>query len=144
MSDAPAAAAPTAKGLLQSKTFWLQIVSTAAVFLPAVQSWLLANPVEFVAVLGALNILVRFATSGKISLFGAGETSKASTMGIVFWVGTVAGALVLLPSCSPDGSFPFKATLIMEDGAISYSSKGGIEASVYGAAGRMPTIYREK
>lgn len=143
MSDAPAAA-PTAKGLLKSKTFWLQVVTTAAVFLPAVQSWLAENPVEFVAVLGALNVLVRFATSGKISLFGAGETSKASTMGIVFWVGTMAGALAFLPSCSPGDSFPIKATLIMPDGAISYSSKGGIEASVYGAAGRMPKIYREK
>jgi len=31
----------------------------------------------------------------------------------------------------------------MRDGAITYDSKGGISAEVYGAAGRMPDEYRK-
>jgi hypothetical protein len=64
------------KSILRSKTFWVQVVAMLGVLVPAVQEWLAANPVEFVAVLVAVNVLIRFATSGAVTLFGAQEDPK--------------------------------------------------------------------
>lgn len=61
------------KTILQSKTFWVQMATLASAMVPAVQEFLAQNPVEFVAVLAAVNVLVRFVTSGKVTLIGAGE-----------------------------------------------------------------------
>lgn len=57
------------KSLLQSKTFWVQVVTFAAAFIPVVQEWLAANPEQFIGTLAAVNVIVRFATKGKITLF---------------------------------------------------------------------------
>ena len=57
------------KSLLQSKTFWVQVVTFAAAFVPAVQEWLTANPEQFIGALAAVNVIVRFVTKGKVSLF---------------------------------------------------------------------------
>jgi hypothetical protein len=57
------------KSLLTSKTFWVQVVTFAAAFVPAVQVWLSANPEQFLGALAAVNVLVRFATQGKVSIF---------------------------------------------------------------------------
>jgi hypothetical protein len=61
------------KSIFQSKTFWVQVATLAAAFAPPVQAFLIANPVEFVAVLTAINTVVRFVTSGKIAILGDGE-----------------------------------------------------------------------
>jgi len=58
------------KPIWKSKTFWLQVATLAAALLPPVQAFLLANPVQFVAVLTAANTIMRFATSGKIEVLG--------------------------------------------------------------------------
>ena len=58
------------KSLLTSKTFWVQVVTFASAFVPAVQQWLASNPEQFLGALAAVNVLVRFATKGKITLFG--------------------------------------------------------------------------
>jgi hypothetical protein len=57
------------KSLLTSKTFWVQVVTFAAAFIPAVQVWLASNPEQFLGALAAVNVLVRFATQGKVSIF---------------------------------------------------------------------------
>lgn len=57
------------KSIIQSKTFWIQVVTFAAAFIPAVNQWLTANPEQFVGALGSVNVLVRFATKGKVTLF---------------------------------------------------------------------------
>lgn len=61
------------KTIWKSKTFWLQLATLASAFLPPVQAFLVSNPVEFVAALAAANTIMRFATSGKVSMIGAGE-----------------------------------------------------------------------
>jgi hypothetical protein len=61
------------KTIWKSKTFWLQVATLASAALPPVQAFLVANPVQFVAALAAANTLMRFATSGKVSMVGAGE-----------------------------------------------------------------------
>jgi len=140
-------ATPVTKSVFLSKTFWIQIVAIAAVLVPQVQAWLTANPVEFIAVLGAVNVLVRFATSGKISLVGAGETNGGGGLGglpLWFWVGTAAALLGgALPSCSQLSTLPIRATVIMPDGSLSYSSKAGLEATV-NASERMRAIHAGK
>lgn len=58
------------KTIWKSKTFWLQIVTLASALVPQVQSFLVENPVQFVAVLAAANTIMRFATQGKIEILG--------------------------------------------------------------------------
>lgn len=58
------------KSILTSKTFWVQVVTFLSVFVPAVQEWLASNPEQFLGALAAVNVLVRFATKGKVTLFG--------------------------------------------------------------------------
>ena len=67
------------KSILQSKTFWLQVITVTAVFFPAVQGWLVKNPETAVGVIGAVNVLLRFATSGKISLSGVAVSVDATS-----------------------------------------------------------------
>lgn len=131
------------KPILKSKTFWVQVAALAAVFFPPVQEWLAKNPVEFVAVLGAVNVLVRFLTSGKISILGDTDGGQANG-----WAWTlIAGGLCTaaagtLPSCSPGGSLPIKASVLLEEGRLSYSSKGGLEMEYRPGYGEMPAVYR--
>lgn len=56
------------KSILKSKTFWLQIVTFVSVFAPPVQAFIVANPESATAVIGAVNVLMRFVTSGRVSL----------------------------------------------------------------------------
>jgi hypothetical protein len=56
------------KNILTSKTFWVQAATVAAAFFPQVQSWLSTNPEAVIGVVAAVNVLVRFATSGKVTL----------------------------------------------------------------------------
>jgi hypothetical protein len=58
------------KTLLTSKTFWVQVITFASAFVPPVQQWLASNPEQFLAVLASVNVIVRFATKGKLTLFG--------------------------------------------------------------------------
>jgi hypothetical protein len=59
------------KNIIRSKTFWVQVAASASVFVPAVGEWLRSNPEGFVTALAALNVVVRFFTSGKVSLITA-------------------------------------------------------------------------
>jgi len=96
------------KNLLQSKTFWVQIIAFIAALLPVVQEWIAKNPESTIAVLGAVNVLVRFATSGRVTLFGAlgsnGDMVKSEQSGGIapLWVLAcmTAGFGMGLPSCT--------------------------------------------
>lgn len=56
------------KNILKSKTFWLQAITVGASFVPQVQVLIATSPETVAAVIGAVNVLMRFATSGKVSL----------------------------------------------------------------------------
>lgn len=58
------------KHILFSKTFWVQVIAILSALLPTVQGWIAENPVEVLSVFAAINVLVRFATSGKVQIFG--------------------------------------------------------------------------
>ena len=127
------------KSFLLSKTVWLQIVLFGLAFFPPALAWLKANPVDAVAVITALNVLVRFTTSGRISILPPEEVDAAETGGsaggrIPLWVigaGMMAGGLGCLPSCSSAQmdaarAIPIRVTLITPGGGIGYSSKSGL------------------
>jgi len=118
------------KSIFASKTFWTQVLALAVLMFPEVRLWVSENPVEFTAAWAALNTLVRFATSGKVSLAGGGgekgEAGPPSGAAMLIVMGAAAGlCFTALPSCG----VPLKATVFMDEGAVSYSSKGGLEIS---------------
>lgn len=72
----PDSTTPTAKPWWQSKTILLNILALVAMAIPAVAQWVKENPVEPIAALTALNVLVRFVTKGRISIFGGDDDSS--------------------------------------------------------------------
>jgi hypothetical protein len=56
------------KSIFRSKTFWLQVVAFLSTFSPQVRDFIANNPVEFAAVLAAVNVIMRFATKGEVGL----------------------------------------------------------------------------
>jgi hypothetical protein len=138
------------KHALASKTVWVQIVAVLSLLVPVVRDWLASNPVEFVAVLAAVNVIVRFITRGKISVFAAGNAAEEKTAGgsgglplLIVW-GTAAGlCFTALPSCSALAGLPIKFTAQLEEGALSYSSKGGLQMEYRPGYGEMPEVYRK-
>ena len=68
----------TTKPWWKSKTVLLNVLALLALTVPAVAQWLKANPVEAAAVLSAVNLLVRFATQGKVTIFSDDESGNGS------------------------------------------------------------------
>ncbi len=97
---------PTMKSFVQSKTIWLQVIAVLSLFIPAMRDWLAANPEQPVAIFAALNVLVRFATSGKIVLFADSGgvvpgADKVPSWLLWFGIGALAGLSALaLPGCA--------------------------------------------
>ena len=57
------------KNILKSKTFWVNALAGAAAFFPAVKEFIAQNPEGFVGVLTAVNVIVRFFTRGRVTVF---------------------------------------------------------------------------
>ena len=89
------------------------------VLFPPVQKWLAENPVEFVAALAAVNVVVRFLTSGKVSISGG----LSGGAGCWLCLGAAVGFCMGLPSCSTLAP-PFKATIMGPGYSASYSEAG--------------------
>lgn len=139
-----------AKSILQSKTFWLNVIALATAFFPVIKAWIAANPETAISALGALNILVRFVTSGRIVIFSAGETGAEDSAGMgsgmsPCWIaGLMAGGFLIgaaLPSCTAPQlatfrSIPLKTCVITDYGTACYSSKAGISVTVDAQSGK--------
>jgi hypothetical protein len=136
------------KSIFLSKTFWLQIVALAALVFPAVRD----NPVEFAAAWAALNVLVRFFTSGAVTLgtdhgpqttensfdnLGDGNPPEVTNsagagpgagraLGLIGMVGILGALFVGLPGCSPGAVYPSVSIAVPGHGSLGYSAKGGI------------------
>lgn len=118
------------KSVFASKTVWIQIVAIVSMLVPPVRDWFAANPVEFVSVLGAVNVIVRFATSGRISIFGAEEAPGDKERGggpgglspmLVLCIAAGGLACAALPSCA---HYPLT-------GSVSWSdAETGAEAGI--------------
>jgi hypothetical protein len=111
----------TNKSIFLSKTFWIQIIAIVVALFPPVTVWLKANPVEYVAVFAAINILVRFATSGRINVFADGETGGPSGGVVPLWLlaPTAAGIMGLLPSCGVTMDAKGKPTFALDPVALA-------------------------
>jgi hypothetical protein len=146
MSNETPATAPT-KSFLLSKTFWLNLVALASLIAPQVREWLASNPVEFMAVLGAVNIILRFVTKGAVSFSASGisngENSGRSGGSLPLVLLLVAGsALLALPSCSGTG-YPLTGSISYRDPGSG--AKGGLvfeEGKAPRASVRIP-VYDE-
>ncbi|MEI7912536.1 MAG: hypothetical protein WCK77_23150 [Verrucomicrobiota bacterium] len=106
------------KHFLQSKTIWLQVIAVLSLFIPQMQAWLAANPEQPVALFAALNVVVRFFTSGKVTLFtdSAGVVSGADKLpGWAVMIGL--GSLACLSGfCMPGCT---STTLTAPNGAVT-------------------------
>jgi hypothetical protein len=139
------------KHLLQSKTVWLNLIALLLLLWPAARSWMAANPMEPLAALGALNILVRWITSDAVSLFpngtnevtpeAAGQDATGENQGrrIPAWLlpAGLAGVMGFpLPGCIPftpaaAQNMPVKACYIDRSGnQVCYSTAEGLTATV--------------
>lgn len=131
MSDTPPPAWLPRKTIFLSKTFWVQVITILSAFFPMVRDFMKTNPVEFVAVFGAVNIIVRFVTHGAVNIFGENTTPPAGRLMVLAGLLTAA-ALGGLPSCSPDQlaaarAIPVRVGITTDYGRAGYSSKRGIE-----------------
>lgn len=108
-----------AKPFYLSKTFWVNLVALASMAVPQVREFLDGNPETVVGVLVAVNVLLRFATKGGISL--SSDSGGRGSSGLSAWV-VAAGllSLGLLPSCGVIGSAitgePIPATTVQRAG----------------------------
>lgn len=150
MSDTTPATTPApTKSILLSKTLWVQILMIALGFFPPALAWLKANPVDALAVIAAVNVLVRFATSGRVSIFPPEETEKPSGSSggtSPLWIATLgmtAAAMGMgLPSCSLS-DYPITGSLSYRDpntgakAGLSYAPdrmvSGGVTVPIYDA-----------
>ena len=140
------------KPILQSKTLWLNLIALLLLLWPAAKAWVAANPIEPLAVLTAANIILRFFSQGRISLWADEDSADQEPAGAddarigngarsVAWMliaaGSSAGVLwVSPPSCTPGQietakAIPLKACYIDQNGnSVCYSTKDGITGTV--------------
>jgi|GEM_PF-6193875 len=135
------------KSIFASKTAWLQIITLVAAFVPPVQAFLVVNPVAAVAVISAANVLVRFFTADKVSLFpdSAGVVPGATPLPAwVVWLGmgTLAGVSICpLSGCtqaqiSAAESVPIHSRLVTDHATLGYDSKTGVDVEVDATSGK--------
>lgn len=77
----PAASKKATTPWYLSRTFWINLVALLSLFLPSVREWLENNPVDFVAALGGVNVLLRFVTYGKYQISSDNDDDSESGTG---------------------------------------------------------------
>lgn len=101
-----------------SRTFWVNLLAVLSLMIPCVREWVDRNPVEPLAALGSINVLLKFITLGKYEI-------KGIMLPIMISFSLLAGALT---SCGhrmellPDGGI-----LIEKNGIVvkAYVDKAG-------------------
>ena len=91
------------------------------------------------------------ATAARFGIFCLGKIFPAvaeklgsqpgMTAVLVWGIATVA-VIGSLPSCQALAGVPVKATVFLKEGALSYSSKRGIDMEYRPGFGEMPEVYR--
>lgn len=134
------------KPILLSKTFWLNFLALLLLAWPAGRSWVESNPVEPLAALTGLNMLVRFFTGDKVSLWPVDDDSAdkhvsgidgpPAVLGLLA-AGSLAGVFGFpLSGCTPAQleaarAVPVRACYIDRDGnSVCYSPTDGVTATV--------------
>ena len=137
------------KSLVQSKTVWLNLLALVCLFVPAVQTWLAANPVDFPAALVAANLILRFLTKGAVSILPASagpdasdtECDETGSRRLPLWL-LLAGLGGLVgfssPACSPVAAppVPLRVTYSQDGIVAGYSSKAGLALTIDRRSGK--------
>ena len=136
------------KSILLSKTFWVQIMALVVLVFPPVKAWFDSNPVEYLAVLAAVNVLLRWVTSGAVSILPDKHDDDDGTveggrrlMGWLLLAGLAGSVGISLPACSSAqmdaaGQVPIRATYQRDGVTLGYSSKGGLMLDVDQSSGK--------
>lgn len=132
------------KTILLSKTFWVQVIALVILVFPPVKMWFDANPVGYLSALAAVNVLLRFITSGAVSILPTDDDdtmgqSGRQLMGFLLLAGMAGGFGCLLPSCSSPGGAdmpPIHATYRKDGVTVGYSSKAGLSVDVDQTSGK--------
>jgi len=125
------------KAIWSSKTIWVQALTLLSALIPAVQAWIAANPVEFVAVLAAVNVIARFLTSGAVSIF-SDDPPTGPTQFAAWAMPWIAGGLIAASSFASIGCSDLRAVELKVYGIDATSgAKGGLtitggKASIFG------------
>lgn len=130
------------KTIFLSKTFWLQIVALLILIFPPVAAWMRANPVDYLAALAAVNVLLRFFTSGAVTILpasaGPEETSVTTECDDTGPCGRMPTWLLLAslgglvgfssPGCTapPPGTMAISGEVITDGATFRYDPKTGI------------------
>ena len=137
------------KPIFLSKTFWVQIAALLMLLFPPVKAWFDANPVEYLSVLAAVNVLLRWVTSGAVSILpdkhddddGTVEQGGRRLMGWLLLAGLAGSVGISLPACSSAQmgaakQVPIRATFQRDGVTLGYSSKGGLMLDVDQTSGK--------
>ncbi len=122
----------TTKHALKSKTIWIQIAAVVSALLPVAGDWLKSNPVEFVTVLAAVNVIVRFVTHGKVQIFT--DKSGSAMLPIVVMIVTAVGLGSALPSCTA-------LERVDVDGRVYYLHESGAKGGIDLVPGGKPRVF---
>lgn len=94
--------------------------------------------------------VTRLALAKLATLFrlGTGESASPPATGpmlaVIGWMTLAAGVVASLPACSSFEGMPLKATVQIQEGALSYSAKRGVEIEYRPGYGQMPDAYSSK
>ena len=129
------------KNILLSKTFWVQVIALLMLLAPPVKAWFDSNPIEYLSALAAVNVLLRFATSGAVSILpgatAGAENSECDYTGnsgrLPAWL-LPAGLAGLFgfsqPACipvpAPAGTMAISGEVITDGATFRYDPETGI------------------
>ncbi len=134
--------APEGRALFAADFFSVRIVRGRArpvrcnfyisALLPVAGDWLKSNPVEFVTVLAAVNVIVRFVSHGKVEIFS--DKSGSGMLPIVVMIVTAVGLGSALPSCTA-------LEAVDVDGKVYYLHESGAKGGIDLVPGGKPRVW---
>jgi hypothetical protein len=129
------------KNILLSKTFWVQIAALAMLLFPPVKLWFESNPVEYLSALAAVNVLLRFLTSGAVTILPGATTGPENRdcddntgisgrlLGWLLPAGLAGLFGFALPACIPvpaPGTMAISGEVITDGATFRYDPETGI------------------
>lgn len=109
-----------------SRTFWINTAVLLSLIIPAVRDWLEANPVEFTTALGAVNVLLRFISTGKYQLAGEdGQSGQSANPAGVLPLPVASMGEDVAPSVEDRSQYPDQDTSSIPNGSGPSSPSSG-------------------
>lgn len=122
---------PDSKPLLKSKTFWLQAAAVLVALFPGGREWVADNPGGALLILALLNLALRLATNGAVTIFPEREENGGTSGGMTPAIGICTAAALFglaLPSCAPDARW--RVDFHGPGGRVGYDSETGATVDI--------------